>query len=79
MGGAAGFAGAVPDFEVCSRIDPVLDWGVERLKESVSEVIMKTMAHQVVARERKVAAPPPLQIPVQPPTQAPAPNPAPKN
>src|ERR1700689_3352554 len=57
MGGAAGFAGAVPDFEVCSRIEPVLDWGVERLKESVNEVIMKTMAHQVVARERNVAAP----------------------
>ena len=28
-----------------------------RFTESVSEVIMNTMAHQVVARERKVAAP----------------------
>src|ERR1700683_755439 len=58
MGGAAtGFAGAVPGCEVCSRIDPVLVWGVARLKESVSEVIMKTTAHQVCARKRNVAAP----------------------
>src|ERR1700677_4315027 len=58
MGGAAtGFAGAVPGCEVCARIDPVLVWGVARLKDSVSEVIMKTTPHQVVARERNVAAP----------------------
>src|ERR1700728_716970 len=31
--------------------------GAERLNERVSEVIMKTMAHQVVERERNVAAP----------------------
>src|ERR1700722_5751190 len=33
------------------------DVGAERLNERVSDVIMKTMAHQVVARERNVAAP----------------------
>src|SRR5579863_6614757 len=58
MGGAgAGLAGADPGCEVCSRIEPVVDWFGARLKESVSEVIMNTMAHQVVARERNVAAP----------------------
>ena len=58
MGGAAaGFAGAEAGCEVCSKIEPVLAWPDERLKERVNEVIMKTMAHQVVARERNVAAP----------------------
>jgi len=43
---------------VSSRIEPVLNEPVgARFTESVSEVIMKTMAHQVVARERNVAAP----------------------
>ena len=49
-------AGA-PEDCVCSRIEPVLVAGVERLKDSASEVAMKTIAHQVVARDRKVAAP----------------------
>jgi hypothetical protein len=43
---------------VSSRIEPVLKEPVgARFTESVSEVIINTMAHHVVARERKVAAP----------------------
>jgi hypothetical protein len=59
-GGAAGFAGAGALFAGCvsSRIEPVLDPSLGfRFTERVSEVVMKRMAHQVVARERKVAAP----------------------
>ena len=55
--GAAGLAGAAPDFDVCSSSEPVPTSVGVRFTDSVSEVSMKTMAHQVVARERKVAAP----------------------
>ena len=55
----AGFAGVDAGFCVSSNIEPVLltvPVGA-RFTESVSEVIMNTIAHHVVARERKVAAP----------------------
>jgi hypothetical protein len=52
-----GFVGGVPNGCVCSRIEPVLAEGVARLNERASDVAMKTMAHHVVARDRKVAAP----------------------
>ena len=59
--GAAGvvFAGAGACFWVCSRIEPVLVLVSDgpRFTESVSDVIMKTIAHHVVARERNEAAP----------------------
>ena len=59
-GGVAGFAGAAGAvFVVCSRIEllpAVTSVGV-RLIESVSDVSMETMAHHVVAFDRKVAAP----------------------
>ena len=56
--GAAFLAGAGVEDCVCSRIEPVLNDPVgARFTESVSEVIMNTMAHHVVARERNVAAP----------------------
>ena len=43
---------------VCSRTEPVLNEPVgARFTDNVSEVIMNTIAHQVVARERNVAAP----------------------
>jgi hypothetical protein len=57
-GCVAGFAGAGADCCVSSRIDPVVDVSAgPRFTESVSEVIMNTIAHHVVARERNVAAP----------------------
>ena len=59
LGAGAGvvFFAGVEDC-VCSRTEPVLNEPVgARFTDSVSEVIMKTMAHQVVARERNVAAP----------------------
>jgi hypothetical protein len=47
-------AGAV----VCSRIEPIeAAFGPARFTARAMEVIMKKMAHQVVARDRKVAAP----------------------
>ena len=54
--GAGVFAGA--GFDMFSRIDPVppLPAGA-RFIESANDVSMKTMAHQVVALERNVAAP----------------------
>src|SRR5215469_9292561 len=57
-GGVTGLpAGA--GFCVCSRTEPVEDItsAGARFTESVSDVIMNTMAHQVVARERNDAAP----------------------
>src|SRR6185437_257272 len=55
--GGADFAGAFPGCCVCSKIEPVPACAGARLNDSVRDVIMKTMAHQVVARERNVAAP----------------------
>ncbi len=52
------FAGAGAGAVVCSRIEPIeAAFGPARFTASAIEVIMKKMAHQVVARERNVAAP----------------------